>query len=52
MEASRIWDDGLADSKLDQNWSDAEDFAEELAVATKRSPQTTEMFHLTSGSER
>src|SRR6266516_1157788 len=30
VEAFRIWDDGLADSKLDQNWSDAEDFAEEL----------------------
>lgn len=41
IEASRIWEDGLAVSMQSEPWFDAEDFAEALSVARSRSHETT-----------
>jgi hypothetical protein len=39
IEASRLWDDGLLESMLGQEWLNREDFEKGLAVARKHYPE-------------
>ena len=40
VEASRIWEEGLAEAMLSEDWFDIEDFRDALNEARKRSQET------------
>ena len=41
---SRVWDEGLTEWMLAEDWFDIVDFAEALSVARKRSQETPQIF--------
>jgi hypothetical protein len=44
IEASRVWEDGLAATMQSEPWFDAEDFAQVLSVARNRSQETPQIL--------
>lgn len=52
VEASRIWDEGLDEPLRLQSWFDADDFAEALAVARRRSQENPYAFKPSISGER
>jgi hypothetical protein len=52
VEASRIWDDELDGPLKAQPWFDADDFAEALAVARRRSRENPHTFRAPISDER
>jgi hypothetical protein len=49
---SRIWEEGLAESMLAEEWFDIEDFAEALSVARRRFQETPHISRSVSDSEK
>ena len=52
IEASRIWEDGLAAPMKSEPWFDAEDFARALGVARTRSQETPQISRPLPDSEK
>ena len=52
IDASRLWDDDLVSPMQALDWFDADDFAEALVVARKRSRQHPVVFRPVAGGER
>lgn len=52
VEASRIWEDQPDPSLGSQPWFNADDFAEALAIARKRSRESPDTFRPPNSGER
>ena len=52
IEASRIWENSLAEIMRVEPWFDADDFDEALSVARKRSTEAPLSFRLPLSDER
>jgi hypothetical protein len=49
---SRVYDEGMVETMLDEDWFDIEDFTEAMSIARKRLQETPQIFRQETDSAK